>query len=195
MILMICATVIPSAADRSLTLTPDGTVTGPVGAATGCCRGGRRPRRRGRAPGGRRGRVLPAVDDDAALAPPAAAARADRSVRLVGAVCHQLSSVVAREPRLDEHGAAQHPVEAARRRPPARSTRAGGTCTRPGRGSSARCVSTPSTAPKRTKLRLRRLATAAGAGPAPATRVTPSGDSSSSTCAATARPRRPSAIG
>ena len=39
MILMICATVIPSAAERSLTLTPDGTVTGPVGAATGCCRG------------------------------------------------------------------------------------------------------------------------------------------------------------
>ena len=38
MILMICATVIPSAAERSLTLTPDGTVTGPVGAATGCCR-------------------------------------------------------------------------------------------------------------------------------------------------------------
>src|SRR3954470_22792377 len=40
MILMICATVIPSAADKSLTLTPDGTVTGPVGATTGCCRGG-----------------------------------------------------------------------------------------------------------------------------------------------------------
>ena len=39
MILMICATVMPSAAERSLTLTPDGTVTGPVGAATGCCRG------------------------------------------------------------------------------------------------------------------------------------------------------------
>ena len=34
MILMICATGIPSAADRSLTLTPDGTVTGPVGGAT-----------------------------------------------------------------------------------------------------------------------------------------------------------------
>ena len=39
MILMIWATVIPSAAERSLTLTPDGTVTGPVGAATGCWRG------------------------------------------------------------------------------------------------------------------------------------------------------------
>ena len=35
MILMICATVIPSAAERSLTLTPDGTVTGPVGARNG----------------------------------------------------------------------------------------------------------------------------------------------------------------
>ena len=31
MILMICATGIPSAADRSLTVTPEGTVTGPVG--------------------------------------------------------------------------------------------------------------------------------------------------------------------
>ena len=36
MILMICAAGIPSACERSRTVTPDGTVTGPVGATTGC---------------------------------------------------------------------------------------------------------------------------------------------------------------
>ena len=99
MILMICATVIPSAAERSLTLTPDGTVTGPVGAATGCL------------PGLDAGRsaaiarlaavaaaLIAAVDDDAALAPGGAAARANRSVGLVGLVCHQLGSAFRQHP-------------------------------------------------------------------------------------------------
>ena len=38
-ILMICAIVTPSAADRSLTVTPDSTVTGPVGWTGACWRG------------------------------------------------------------------------------------------------------------------------------------------------------------
>src|SRR2546430_12507240 len=33
---MISGTVFPSAADRSLTVTPDGTATGPVAGAAGC---------------------------------------------------------------------------------------------------------------------------------------------------------------
>ena len=96
MILMICATVIPSAAERSLTLTPDGTVTGPVGAATGCCRGWTLV---GSAAIARLAAVaaalVAAVDDDAALPPGGASARANRSVGLVGLVCHQLSPVTA----------------------------------------------------------------------------------------------------
>ena len=36
MILMIWAAPIPSACERSRTVTPDGTVTGPVGATTSC---------------------------------------------------------------------------------------------------------------------------------------------------------------
>ena len=39
-ILMICAICTPSAADRSLTVTPDSTVTGPVGCAGACGRAG-----------------------------------------------------------------------------------------------------------------------------------------------------------
>ena len=92
MILMIWATVIPSAAERSLTLTPDGTVTGPVGAATGCWRGcalgdGAAIARLAAVAAAR----VPAVDDDPALAPGRASAGADRAVRLVGFVGHQLS--------------------------------------------------------------------------------------------------------
>ena len=36
-ILMIWGIDTPSACERSLTVTPDSTVTGPVGGATGCC--------------------------------------------------------------------------------------------------------------------------------------------------------------
>ena len=170
MILMICATVIPSAAERSLTLTPDGTVTGPGRRGDGLL-----PRldvRRGAAIArlaAVAAALIAAVDDDAALAPGGASARANRSVGLVGLVCHQLgrfpsaSSVVAREIRLDDDGPAQHPVEAARRHralearePPARVDAPAGNRAADLQASVHRAEAH--------ELRLRRLATAARAG-------------------------------
>ena len=81
---MICDIGTPSAAERSLTVTPDSTVTGPVG-WTGACFG-RRRRLRGavaRLAAVAAARVAALDHDAAAAACLAAAARADRAVRLV----------------------------------------------------------------------------------------------------------------
>ena len=86
--LMICGIATPSACEKSRSVTPDSTVAGPVGATTS--RGWR-----GAAVGGAiagalalalAGTAAALVDDDAAPALGAAAARSDRSIRL--AVCH-----------------------------------------------------------------------------------------------------------
>ena len=72
---MICGIATPSACEKSRSVTPDSTVTGPVGATTS--RGCRGPRSAGRSPGRWRwpwpGRPPPLVDDDAA--PPLAGRR------------------------------------------------------------------------------------------------------------------------
>ena len=85
MILMIDATGIPSACESSLTVTPDWTVTGPVGTTTSRgCFGWRSVRSRAWRESGR-GLLGLRVDDHAALAP-AASLRLARPNRPVGAV-------------------------------------------------------------------------------------------------------------
>ncbi len=95
--LMICGIAMPTACERSLTVTPDCTFTGPVGATTGAVDLGRAVL----AVAGL-ARVLPRpalVDHDAALA--AAGHRPlagpDRAVRLVGSVCHGFLSSQCRD--------------------------------------------------------------------------------------------------
>ena len=125
-ILMICDIGTPSAADRSLTVTPDSTVTGPVGCAGACGRAGAccgAVARSARVAAACRA----ALDHDApAPAPLAAAARADRTVRSVRAVSHQtVQCRCARAQGSTVTFGTQRPRERAARDAPARSTRAG----------------------------------------------------------------------
>ena len=134
---MICAIGMPSACEKSRSVTPDSTVTGPVGGATsrgclGCGRpGGRRAAGAGPAPG--------------RPPPPSMTTRRFRfpgpppPLGLIGLppgnpASSMSSSVEPREPGLDADGSAQRSVEAAMRASRARSRRAGGTCRRPGPG-------------------------------------------------------------
>ena len=144
MILMICAAGIPSACERSRTVTPDGTVTGPVGATTGCAgplvsRRSPRPWRWSRPPG-----ALPPWSMTTRRLPRAGtgAAGPDRSIRsLLG---HQ-SVLQCRGPRVPDRRApsvaacARTPAATAR----ARSTRAAGRCRRRGRRRAATASGCP----------------------------------------------------
>src|SRR4051794_32022570 len=118
MILMICAAGMPSACERSRTVTPDGTVTGPVGWMTGCCDFGfaswRSPARWRLSPG--RGRWLPLSMTTRRFLPPGPPPRG--LMGLLGlpfAMC-QGSSVETPQRRVDVDARAEHAVELPARR-------------------------------------------------------------------------------
>ena len=161
---MIWATGIPSACDSSRTVTPDGTVTGPVGAtiSRGCFVGAM-PRCSRERRSSWRGRAAPVSITTRRLRPeiPPWRGRIGR-LGLLGPSAI-VFSVEGRQSRIDAHGAAQH------------------TCERPSRGGALEACKPPArvrpaprpvpSGPERAvrrneaqELRLRRLAAAAHAG-------------------------------
>ena len=89
MILMIWTAGTPSACEKSRTVTPDGTVTGPVGGDDLARRRLRPVAAAAALPRVARALAAGALDDDAALPSGRSLAGPDRAVGLVRLVCHQ----------------------------------------------------------------------------------------------------------